>query len=62
MYLAAPDKIAKDGDTLKLQCVRMQLGEMDASGRQNPAPIEGSQFTETYDTIITANRPDCRRA
>ncbi|NLL90310.1 MAG: FAD-dependent oxidoreductase [Dehalococcoidales bacterium] len=54
MYLAAPDKIAKDGDTLKLQCVRMQLGEMDASGRQKPVPIEGSQFTETYDTIITA--------
>ncbi len=54
VYLAAPDKILKDGNTLKLQCIRMKLGEPDASGRQRPVPIEGSQFTETYDTIISA--------
>ncbi len=54
VYLAAPDKILKDGNTLKLQCVRMQLGEPDASGRQKPVPIEGSQFTESYDTVISA--------
>ncbi len=54
VYLAAPDKIVKDRNTLKLQCVRMQLGEPDASGRQRPVPIEGSQFTESYDTIISA--------
>ncbi len=54
VYLAAPDKILKDGKTLKLQCVRMQLGEPDASGRQKPVPIEGSQFTESYDTVISA--------
>jgi NADPH-dependent glutamate synthase beta subunit-like oxidoreductase len=54
VYLAAPDKILKDGKTLKLQCVRMQLGEPDASGRQRPVPVEGSEFTETYDTIISA--------
>jgi NADPH-dependent glutamate synthase beta subunit-like oxidoreductase/NAD-dependent dihydropyrimidine dehydrogenase PreA subunit len=54
IYLAAPDKILKDGKTLKLQCVRMQLGEPDASGRQRPVPVEGSEFTETYDTVISA--------
>ncbi len=54
IYLAAPDRILKDGNALKLQCVRMQLGEPDASGRQRPVPIEGSEFTENYDTIISA--------
>jgi formate dehydrogenase (NADP+) beta subunit len=54
VYLAAPDKILKDGSYLKLQCVRMKLGEPDASGRQRPVPVEGSEFTETYDTIISA--------
>ncbi len=54
IYLAAPNKILKDINSLKLQCVRMQLGEPDASGRQRPVPIEGSEFTKAYDTVISA--------
>jgi NADPH-dependent glutamate synthase beta subunit-like oxidoreductase len=54
IYLAAPDKIWKDGNLIKLRCLRMKLGELDASGRQRPVSVEGSEFTKTYDTIIAA--------
>ena len=41
LYLVAPAKVEKAGDTLKYYCTRMKLGEADASGRPRPVPIEG---------------------
>lgn len=35
-------------------CLRMELGEPDASGRRKPIPIEGSEFTIETDQIIVA--------
>lgn len=35
-----------------IRCVKMALGEPDASGRRRPSPIEGSEFTIPCDTII----------
>jgi hypothetical protein len=32
----------------------MKLGAVDASGRQRPEPIDGSEFTMGFDTIIAA--------
>jgi NADPH-dependent glutamate synthase beta subunit-like oxidoreductase len=32
----------------------MALGEFDASGRRRPVPIEGSEFTVDFDTVIAA--------
>lgn len=59
-FLAAPSRIATQNGKVALECVRMQLGEMDASGRRQPEPIKGSEFTTTFDTIIAAvgQRPD----
>lgn len=37
-----------------LRCVRMALGEPDASGRRRPAPIEGSEFTIECDIVVVA--------
>jgi 2-oxoacid:acceptor oxidoreductase delta subunit (pyruvate/2-ketoisovalerate family) len=37
-----------------LRCIRMQLGEPDASGRRRPVPIEGSEFTIPAATVLTA--------
>ncbi len=37
-----------------MECVRMKLGEPDASGRPRPIPIEGSEFTIPVDTVIAA--------
>jgi glutamate synthase (NADPH/NADH) small chain len=37
-----------------MECIRMRLGEPDASGRRRPIPIEGSEFTMDVDTVIVA--------
>jgi len=54
LYLAAPTTVAREGDTLKLTCLRMQLGEPDESGRRRPEPIAGSEFDTELDTLIAA--------
>lgn len=35
-----------------MKCVRMELGEPDASGRRRPVPIKGSEFDMDVDTVI----------
>ena len=52
--LAAPVKIERHGVRLVLTCIRMELGEPDASGRRRPVPMEGSEFTMEVDEIIAA--------
>lgn len=37
-----------------LKCVRMQLGEPDASGRRKPVPVAGSEFVIECDMVIVA--------
>ncbi len=36
------------------ECIRMELGEPDASGRRRPIPIEGSEFVLDVDTVVVA--------
>ena len=45
-YLAAPVEVLgdEDGWVRGLRCIRMELGEPDASGRRRPEPIAGSEF------------------
>lgn len=54
--LSQPVKIIPDekGFVKGIECVRMELGEPDASGRQRPLPQEGSNFILDADTIIVA--------
>lgn len=54
IFLAAPGKITRWNGILRLECVRMELGEPDASGRRRPVPIKGSEFSMDFDTVITA--------
>jgi NADPH-dependent glutamate synthase beta subunit-like oxidoreductase/CO/xanthine dehydrogenase FAD-binding subunit len=54
IFLAAPVKINREDGQLKLTCTRMELGEPDASGRQRPVPIKGSEFSMDFDSIIAA--------
>ncbi len=35
-----------------MECIRMELGEPDKSGRRRPKPIEGSEFVMDVDTVI----------
>ncbi len=44
----------EDGWVKGLECIRMELGEPDASGRRRPVPIEGSEFTVDCDVVIEA--------
>ena len=60
-YLAAPVKIlGKNGRVAGMECTKMELGKLDASGRRRPIPIKGSEFTIEADVIIPAisQQPD----
>jgi glutamate synthase (NADPH/NADH) small chain len=37
-----------------MRCIRMELGEPDASGRRRPIEVPGSEFTLDVDTVIMA--------
>lgn len=37
-----------------MECIRMELGEPDASGRRRPVPVPGSEFVMDVDTVIMA--------
>jgi len=44
-YLVAPTRIiGKNGEVVGIECVEMELGEPDESGRRKPIPKEGSEF------------------
>lgn len=55
-YLVAPVRILGDAESgvTGLECIRMKLGEPDASGRCRPVPIAGSEFTLDLDLIVLA--------
>ena len=55
MTLTAPIRImGENGKVKALECIKMELGKPDASGRRRPVPIEGSEFTLEVDTVIPA--------
>ncbi len=52
-FLSQPVSLRKKDDgRLVLECIRMELGEPDESGRRRPLPIEGSEFEVEADTVI----------
>ncbi len=55
-FLAAPTKFIGDdkGRVIGMECLKMELGEPDASGRRRPVPIEGSEFELECDLVIVA--------
>ena len=54
--LTNPTRIIPDenGSVSAIECVRMELGEPDASGRRSPREVEGSEFALEVDTVIMA--------
>ncbi|MHC4743368.1 MAG: FAD-dependent oxidoreductase [Planctomycetota bacterium] len=60
-YLTAPTRVLSQGGRLTgIECIKMELGELDRSGRRRPVPIEGSEFTLEIDTLLPAigQQPD----
>lgn len=45
---------SEDGWVTGLECVRMQLGEPDASGRRRPEEVAGSEFVIDIDMLVMA--------
>jgi NADPH-dependent glutamate synthase beta subunit-like oxidoreductase len=55
LYLIAPTRIVTENGKVKgLECLRMELGDFDASGRRRPIPVKGSEFILEMDTVIPA--------
>ena len=55
-YLAAPVEVLATEDrwVRAIRCIRMELGEPDASGRRRPQPIPGSEFEIECDIVVVA--------
>jgi len=56
MLLTNPIRYIGDenGFVKQAECIKMKLGEEDASGRRRPIPIEGSEFKLDIDQVIVA--------
>ncbi|HZD59078.1 MAG TPA: FAD-dependent oxidoreductase, partial [Anaerolineae bacterium] len=54
ILLANPVRVIGKDKVEGIECVRMTLGEPDASGRRRPEPQPGSEFTLEVDNVITA--------
>jgi glutamate synthase (NADPH/NADH) small chain len=54
--LTNPTKFMGDdqGRVVAMECIKMELGEPDASGRRRPVPMKGSEFTLDTDLVVIA--------
>jgi len=55
-FLTAPVRYLGDeeGRVVGMECIQMELGEPDSSGRRRPVPKQGSEFVMDVDTVIVA--------
>nr|MBP7032943.1 FAD-dependent oxidoreductase [Syntrophobacterales bacterium] len=52
-FLVAPTRVVgRDGKVTGIECLRMELGEPDASGRRRPVPIKGSEFIVECNAVV----------
>lgn len=56
LFLTTPIRYFGDekGRVKAMECLRMELGEPDASGRRRPIPIKGSEFVMDADLVVVA--------
>lgn len=54
LILSAPVKILGHEQVEGVECLKMELGPPDESGRRRPSPIPGSEFTLDADVVIEA--------
>jgi heterodisulfide reductase subunit A len=54
LFLTAPNRIKGKEKVEALECIRMDLGPPDASGRRRPIPQAGTEFDIPADTVIIA--------
>jgi formate dehydrogenase major subunit len=65
-FLTAPVKVTLDGNRRArgIECIKMELGPPDDSGRRRPIPVEDSNFEINVDWVIAAigQKPDLKFA
>jgi len=56
LMLTNPIRLIDDGkgNVAAVECLKMELGEPDASGRRKPVPVKGSEFQIEIDVAIPA--------
>lgn len=56
MFLTNPLRLEGNsaGEVTAVHCIRMELGEPDASGRRKPRPVRGSEFSLPADLVLVA--------
>ena len=56
LLLASPTRILDDGRgwVKGMECIRMELGDVDKSGRRRPVPIPGSEFILDVQAVVVA--------
>jgi glutamate synthase (NADPH) small chain len=53
-YLTLPVRILGEDWVQGMECLKMELGEPDESGRRRPVPIKGSEFEMEVDLVVMA--------
>jgi len=53
-YQVGPKAIEKVEDGLNVLFIRMEMGNLDESGRHRPVPLQGSEYTLPFDAVISA--------
>ena len=53
-FLTQPVAASKKGSKIVLKCTKMKLGSLDKSGRPQPVPVAGSEFTIEFDAVMKA--------
>jgi glutamate synthase (NADPH/NADH) small chain len=60
--LTNPTRVIGDnqGRVIGIECLKMELGEPDSSGRRKPIPVPGSEFIIEADTVVPSlgNKPN----
>ena len=53
--MVSPKRIlGENGKVTNIECVKIELGEQDTTGRRRPVPIQGSEFTMPTNSVIMA--------
>ena len=62
-FLTNPVRYIGDerGNLIGVECIRMELGEPDESGRRRPVPVKGSNFVIQADTLVEAIGTEANR-
>jgi NADPH-dependent glutamate synthase beta subunit-like oxidoreductase/CO/xanthine dehydrogenase FAD-binding subunit len=53
-FLTLPVEVTKKDGKIALKCTKMRLGPPDKTGRPQPIPVKGSEFTADFDAVIKA--------